>query len=389
MYLLKTQNQKIKYSIIICAHNEEKKLASCVKSIENNASERNDVEIIIIDDNSADNTVLVAQSLKVDKIIEMPENQGISKCRNKGISAAKGEYVVFFDAHIYIDSSYSVFGLFDKIFKKYPDIHGISGCYKACDPTDYNSVRDIVRKHYRLKSKKSFIIDFENFTTLSSCALCLKKDIIAKEKFSENFKGVAAEDTFLQLSLMNKGCKFLHTNCLRVIHDASLTFKGLGRKIIYQCKGTNRLLKMLAKKRFKKVPFSPFYLDFPLLIFVLLYSLPLTILLIPSKILISLIIIAIVFDFHKIISVLTDNNIKLDLKIKTSIYILFNEGIKLIDWPRSLFREKYSFNDLIYVIRVYCNWEKIKLQKFISDFCELFSQKKTQKKCWEFEPCND
>ena len=384
-----SKTKKIKYSVIICAHNEGEKLAASIKSIKANILNRNDIEIIIIDDHSTDNTATIAKSLKVDKFIKLPENQGISRCRNKGIKISKGKYLIFFDAHIRIDTAGSIFNLLDRIFESHPDIQGISGYYKAYARDDYNLIRDIVRKHYRSKLRKDFTISFKNFTTLSSCVLCLKREVLAKEKFPENFKGVAAEDTFLQLKLMNRHYKFLHTSRLRIIHDASLTLNGLYHKIIYQCKGTNKLLKMSAQNGFKEIPFSPFYLDFPLAVFIIAYSLPIAILFVPIKVLMLLLTGAIIFDFHKTTEIFSDKDISLNIKIKTSVYILLNEGIKLIDWPLSIFREKYNFNNLAYVIRVYYNWEKIKFKNLFLVLSNMLALQKSAKKYLEAEKCDN
>lgn len=384
-----SRTKKIKYSVIVCTHNEEKKLAASIKSIKTNISNRSDIETIIIDDHSTDNTAAIAKSLKVDKFIKLPENQGISKCRNKGIKISKGKYLIFFDAHIRIDTAGSIFNLLDRIFESHPDIQGVSGYYKAYAQDDYNLIRDVVRKHYRSKLRKDFTISFKDFTTLSSCVLCLKREILVEEKFPENFKGVAAEDTFLQLKLMNKRYKFLHTSRLRIIHNASLTLNGLYHKIIYQCRGTNKLLKMSAQNRFKEIPFSSFYLDFPLAVFAIVYSLPITILFMSIKTLMLLIIGAIIFDFYKIAEIFSDRDINFNIKIKTSAYILLNEGIKLIDWPLSIFREKYSFNNLAYVIRVYYNWEKIKFKNLFLVLGNILAPKKSAKEYLEIEKCNN
>ena len=56
-----------------------------------------DVEIIVIDDGSTDNTPEICG--KFDKIIYFrQENKGVSMARQKGLELAKGEYITFIDS---------------------------------------------------------------------------------------------------------------------------------------------------------------------------------------------------------------------------------------------------------------------------------------------------
>ncbi len=86
-------------SVIIPAFNCEKSVEPTVNSII--TSGLTDYEIIIVNDGSTDNTASVCKSLTAQysfiKYIEQ-QNSGVSSARNKGISLATGEYIMFFDA---------------------------------------------------------------------------------------------------------------------------------------------------------------------------------------------------------------------------------------------------------------------------------------------------
>lgn len=86
-------------SVIIPAFNCEKSIKHTVDSII--TSGLTDYEIIIVNDGSTDNTASVCNSLcsqySFIKYSEQ-ENSGVSAARNKGISIATGEYILFFDA---------------------------------------------------------------------------------------------------------------------------------------------------------------------------------------------------------------------------------------------------------------------------------------------------
>jgi len=87
-------------SVIIPAYNAEKYLCESVNSALQQT--HRDIEIIIIDDKSSDNTLSIASSLadhdRRVKILSNPQNLGVANARNAGIAAATGDYIAFLDA---------------------------------------------------------------------------------------------------------------------------------------------------------------------------------------------------------------------------------------------------------------------------------------------------
>lgn len=86
-------------SVIIPAHNVEKYIRKCVDSILEQTYKN--IEIIIIEDNSNDNTNFICNQYakKHDNIIVIHENnKSAGKSRNTGINLAKGKYIMFVDA---------------------------------------------------------------------------------------------------------------------------------------------------------------------------------------------------------------------------------------------------------------------------------------------------
>jgi len=92
------------YSIIIPAFNEEEYLEdtlASVKNVQNSLAHRTG-EIIVVDNNSTDNTAQIAKSFGATVVFE-PVNQ-ISRARNCGAKAAKGKYLIFLDADTIISA---------------------------------------------------------------------------------------------------------------------------------------------------------------------------------------------------------------------------------------------------------------------------------------------
>lgn len=84
-----------KVSVIIPCFNSEKYLPLAIQSINYQNSEH--LEIIIIDDGSTDQSVQIASTFPNVKLITQA-NTGPSSARNKGLHAAKGNYIGFLDA---------------------------------------------------------------------------------------------------------------------------------------------------------------------------------------------------------------------------------------------------------------------------------------------------
>lgn len=86
-----------KISIVIPTYNAEKTIASTLQSVINQTF--SDVEIIIINDGSTDNTLQTIETCQDPRIRVLSyNNAGVAMARNRGISHATGEYIAFIDA---------------------------------------------------------------------------------------------------------------------------------------------------------------------------------------------------------------------------------------------------------------------------------------------------
>lgn len=108
-------------SVVIPAWNEEKYIATCIEHLLNQTVKAD--EIIIVDNNSTDRTVEIAQNYPVTIVHE--KIQGITPARNLGLNTARGEYILRTDAdtrapHTWIESMM-------ESFKKHPDAVAVTG----------------------------------------------------------------------------------------------------------------------------------------------------------------------------------------------------------------------------------------------------------------------
>ena len=88
-----------KISVIIPAYNAEHTIDRAVGSLL--VQDIDEIEIIIVDDGSTDETFAVCEELAESDMrvrIVRKKNGGVSSARNAGLEVAHGEYVMFLDA---------------------------------------------------------------------------------------------------------------------------------------------------------------------------------------------------------------------------------------------------------------------------------------------------
>ena len=93
-------------SIIIVTYNSEKEIINCINSL---LPQLNDIngEIVIIDNNSTDNTISLIKEIKSKSIsiIQNSDNFGYTIANNQGIKNAKGEYLLFLNPDTIVPNS--------------------------------------------------------------------------------------------------------------------------------------------------------------------------------------------------------------------------------------------------------------------------------------------
>lgn len=93
-----------KVSIVIPIFNSEKYMNKCIDSILDQSLK--DIEIILVNDGSTDNSAIIADSYKIKdsrvKVIHQ-KNSGPSVARNNAIKLATGKYIGFVDSDDYIE----------------------------------------------------------------------------------------------------------------------------------------------------------------------------------------------------------------------------------------------------------------------------------------------
>lgn len=119
--------QPIKISIIINTFNVSEYIDRTISSVLSQLT--NEIEVIIIDDGSVDDTVSKIKKAISNKdnirVILQNKNKGISEERNYGIRVARGKYILFIDGDDYIDGN-TVFKLLNIVENSNYDLVGFN-----------------------------------------------------------------------------------------------------------------------------------------------------------------------------------------------------------------------------------------------------------------------
>ncbi len=169
-------------SIIIPAYNAEKYIEKCLDSLLSQTLK--EIEIIVINDGSKDNTESIIKSYS-DKRIKYYKNtnHGIGYTRNFGIDKATGKYIMFLDSDDYVEKNICE-ELYNKAEKDNLDLV-ICDFYKEYDNGNKETIKTSSFKNSTLKDNPDIITEF-----LSPWGKLYKRELIKDNniRFVENLK---------------------------------------------------------------------------------------------------------------------------------------------------------------------------------------------------------
>ena len=189
-----SNNEKI--SIIIPTYNRGYTILESIKSVLNQTYQN--IEILIIDDGSNDNTKDLILNLVDSRIkyIKLKKNKGSSFARNIGIQKASGKYISFLDS----DDIYHQ----DKLEKQYINLIMNNADFDFCkvslyiNETNFVIFPNIIQEKNINKSGYTYELCVHgNF--ISTQAILVKKSYIKKYLFDNNFPRLQDYDLVLRM----------------------------------------------------------------------------------------------------------------------------------------------------------------------------------------------
>ena len=230
-------------SIIIPIYNASKYLHECLDSIINQTYDN--LEIILINDGSIDNSKDICEEYtKNNKRIKLynQKNSGPSKARNKGLSLAKGKYIIFIDADDYIE--------LDMIEKMYALAQIKDLDLVICS---YNEImdNDVIKKNIETKEL------FQDYLYGTEAGGYSWNKLVKRECIKENFdeKLYIMED----LVFWNDNSKYINKIGLineplynyRIISNSLVHNKSINKKFISSLDACNILIDSIDEKHKK------------------------------------------------------------------------------------------------------------------------------------------
>ena len=187
-------------SVIIITKNQSRFLKKCINSIV--VQSYKNIEVIIVDDNSSDNTKEIIESNKSNKIRYFLSERklGLAGLRNFGVLKSKGDYIFFTDSDCLATKNWIEEGM--ELFLKY-DYAGLEG--------------KTIPEHQNFGISDHFV---ENYTggTYQTCNMAYKKEIlIGCDLFNEKYD-LAYEDIDLALRIKKKNTIFFASNMI-ILHQ--------------------------------------------------------------------------------------------------------------------------------------------------------------------------
>lgn len=205
-------------SAIVAARNAASTLSRCLDALAAQATD--EIEVIVVDDCSIDETRAVASRYPV-RLIELSQHAGVSAARNRGAEASRGEVLFFIDADVVLAP-----GGMRRILAKMSraDIGALIGSYDA-DPDDVSIVsrfKNLAHHYFHQRSQ------LEATTFWGACGAVRRECFFTAREFDEErFKVPSIEDIELGSRLINRGVRIVLDPELQVKHLKKWTLGSL------------------------------------------------------------------------------------------------------------------------------------------------------------------
>jgi GT2 family glycosyltransferase len=205
-------------SVIIPEYNAEDYLTQSLTVFEK--SETKNFELIVVDDNSTDDSPEVAEQY-ANVVLKMDTNSGPAKARNRGARASKAPLLLFLDAdvRIYPDTISMVL----RAFRENPEISALFGSYDET-PAENNFLSQYKNLFHHYIHQTS---NPDAKTFWSGCGAVRKKDFDEVGGFSTDFAAPSIEDVELGHKLRDRGKTIMLLKDLQVTHLKRWTLFGL------------------------------------------------------------------------------------------------------------------------------------------------------------------
>jgi len=211
-------------SVVVPVRNATKTVGKCLASLA--AQDREDFEVIIVDDGSTDGTADICDSYPGVQVLRLKQG-GPSRARNQGIAASRGTLVAFTDGDCVVDANWLT--ELEKGFIS-PEVAGVGGDQKS--PDDETATGRLVQEFLKVIG---FMTDYIKTDTVvkevchnPSCNSMYRKSVLTEVGgFDERLW--PGEDVDLDVRIRRRKHKLVFTPEACVSHYRPATYRGFAR----------------------------------------------------------------------------------------------------------------------------------------------------------------
>ena len=208
-------------SVIVPAHQGAVQLPQVLDALCASDLPRERWELIVVDDGSTDSTADIAAA-RADRVISLPgPPRGPAHARNRGVEAARGEWVAFIDADVVVHRG-TLSGFAARI-QADPTADAIFGAYDAAPPAPgfLSQYRNLLHHYVHLSSAG----DAETFWT--GCGAMRRSTVLSAGSFDERrYPRPQIEDIELGYRVRDRGARIVLDPAIQGAHLKRWTFWG-------------------------------------------------------------------------------------------------------------------------------------------------------------------
>lgn len=193
--MMRINNCSAKVSVIIPVYNGEKYISDAIESIEDQTYKN--IEIIVIDDGSTDNTYNILKKYNNIKYVYQT-NSGPAAARNHGIEISKGDFIAFLDCDDLYEKNKIEKQVIELISNREIDI-----VYNDVKMVDNNlDIIDILKPECVIEDRKNFLamLLFRQLIPLPPSIMVRKRCFAEGIKYNQNYINAEDYDFIIKLA---------------------------------------------------------------------------------------------------------------------------------------------------------------------------------------------